>query len=569
MHLVKSSIIYLTICLLYRALDTHPVHKKHKHKKHVHKNSKGKHEKLHNIKKFFANNLRKDLIDPMDDVTDEINSKYERVNYFINPNELPFYQNQFETIKNLGSSIQCKIRGDCQGMRREDIPDQLQQQQIQENEEQKAIIDMAERQMHNRLLRADGPEMPQRIPDMSAAADNSDDNPYSKQSNAAQFGQQQQMNIKMPDGMQQDREEKHGEEFAQQNQQGGGPQTHSGMMQPGMDPSLAANQQNDEMIRNSVQNKLAFMDQANKFQSAAGGNSELEFARNEEAQLKLNNQQEKDDMNGPHGLPSSESSAVSDKDIMKAEGIAPNEMHDLHDFLKQSNDMNPSASHGLGDRRHQRERMNEFASNDDRSEERENYHRNHGDRYHDNPSVREHHSRKFMNKFHSNNDGEERNSPPQESFYSHGRENNHERNPMSSFKSRKAMFNQQSMEVPNLDSVLGGPAMPPPQMARNVLNDMTGGMRELGGMRDPSSDYVEQNAKQMMQSNSDYKLPGTTFTNLWKSFMLTTQSQLGEADPSANSREGLMGVQKKDKSSSPRGVSGGAPRWKKSNVMLH
>ena len=43
--------------------------------------------------------------------------------------------------------------------------------------------------------------------------------------------------------------------------------------------------------------------------------------------------------NGP------ESSSVSENDILKAEGIQPNEMNDLHNFLKSSNEVN---THGGG-----------------------------------------------------------------------------------------------------------------------------------------------------------------------------------------------------------------------------
>ena len=47
-----------------------------------------------------------------------------------------------------------------------------------------------------------------------------------------------------------------------------------------------------------------------------------------------------DDNEGPHGVPSGQSGAVSDRDIMKAEGIQPNEMSDLNHFLETSNKVN-------------------------------------------------------------------------------------------------------------------------------------------------------------------------------------------------------------------------------------
>ena len=52
-----------------------------------------------------------------------------------------------------------------------------------------------------------------------------------------------------------------------------------------------------------------------------------------------------DDMESPHGVANNEGNPVSDKDILKAESLQPNEMHDLHNLLKSSNDVNAKNRH--------------------------------------------------------------------------------------------------------------------------------------------------------------------------------------------------------------------------------
>ncbi|XP_002162549.4 uncharacterized protein LOC100212097 isoform X2 [Hydra vulgaris] len=109
-------------------------------------------------------------------------------------------------------------------------------------------------------------------------------------------------------------------------------------------------------------------------------------------------------------------------------------------------------------------------------------------------------------------------------------------------------------------------------MSRGLEDDPYGDLGDGMGKvnsRPPSPDFVEENAKLAMQTNSDYEVPSSAFSTLWKSFLLTTQSQLGENDPSANSREGINKPHSKQKSRSPQEKAKKDPEVrhsKKSNV---
>ncbi|XP_065668083.1 uncharacterized protein LOC100212097 isoform X2 [Hydra vulgaris] len=109
-------------------------------------------------------------------------------------------------------------------------------------------------------------------------------------------------------------------------------------------------------------------------------------------------------------------------------------------------------------------------------------------------------------------------------------------------------------------------------MSRGLEDDPYGDLGDGMGKvnsRPPSPDFVEENAKLAMQTNSDYEVPSSAFSTLWKSFLLTTQSQLGENDPSANSREGINKPHSKQKSRAPQEKAKKDPEVrhsKKSNV---
>jgi len=93
----------------------------------------------------------------------------------------------------------------------------------------------------------------------------------------------------------------------------------------------------------------------------------------------------------------------------------------------------------------------------------------------------------------------------------------------------------QEQMAPNAPVSPGGPEVP-------TLNNIGLGMSpgELGppGMP-PSFKFVQDNTRQMIQQNSDYKVPQSALSNLWNSYMSSTQSLLGEKDPSANSRQAI------------------------------
>lgn len=44
---------------------------------------------------------------------------------------------------------------------------------------------------------------------------------------------------------------------------------------------------------------------------------------------------------GPRGVPNTDTASVSDEDIYKAEGVQPNEMKDLHNFLSHNHKYKP------------------------------------------------------------------------------------------------------------------------------------------------------------------------------------------------------------------------------------
>lgn len=70
-------------------------------------------------------------------------------------------------------------------------------------------------------------------------------------------------------------------------------------------------------------------------------------------------------MSNPHGVASNEGGAVSENDIMKAEDIQPNEMNDLHNFLKNTNQVQKNYD---GERGEAEMTDGKFVSNNDGTE---------------------------------------------------------------------------------------------------------------------------------------------------------------------------------------------------------
>merc|ERR1712048_905686 len=112
------------------------------------------------------------------------------------------------------------------------------------------------------------------------------------------------------------------------------------------------------------------------------------------------------------------------------------------------------------------------------------------------------------------------------------------------------------VDLPNARDKTESPAPEPqmkPQEAPNMaeMQKMVGGDQQAADPspqapagKDPASvDFMEANTRKMMETNTDYQVPNNAFSNLWKDFLTSTQSQLGSRDPSANSRGGIERVQ--------------------------
>ena len=152
--------------------------------------------------------------------------------YFIKANEMPLYESQFAKIQELGNEINCKIRGDCQNEKRGKI-------HSGNTAHKKSMFDGGE-------------------PGESDAENSFGDQPNVDDANGkkpspnepAQYGQQPQMDIKLSDP----------EKAAIQN---GAASSLSGPVNFGPGG-------NDDIIQNSVNSKMNFMDAANKGSMSQG-----------------------------------------------------------------------------------------------------------------------------------------------------------------------------------------------------------------------------------------------------------------------------------------------------------
>ena len=221
----------------------------------------------------------------------------DQLSYFVKPEEMEDYEKQFATIRTLGEEISCKLRGNCRGVKRGGII------QLRRSPPKHMKASKKSMQLPNFMSDNENPQM-RHNPNGLLSANEALNSPvagmnpgkftgdprYSEQSNAAMYGQQPQLNIKMPSQLKESSETQHQPEMP-----GGGPSPEMGMGMGGGGPPIGGqmggaaaepgvpggpgpfgsdpladnamlkmqNQANDAIIQNSIQSKLAFMDQAN------------------------------------------------------------------------------------------------------------------------------------------------------------------------------------------------------------------------------------------------------------------------------------------------------------------
>lgn len=164
------------------------------------------------------------------------------ISYIVNPLKYSNYVEQFKKIRNLGEEVRCKLRGSCAedlkrfqithgGARHFRIKNKVGQKKSMQSFSSVNMPDTSNQVIQqDRLMSTEGPNPSQF---MNSA--------YSNQPNAADFGQQPQMNIQLP---------KTPESV---------PMSPQGI--PTMDQMQ--NAANDASIQNSIQSKMNFMDSAN------------------------------------------------------------------------------------------------------------------------------------------------------------------------------------------------------------------------------------------------------------------------------------------------------------------
>ena len=158
--------------------------------------------------------------------------------YYVKPEELPKYEEQFKKIKNLGEEIECKLTGLCPGKKRGKIISKITQKTENAKGKKKSFNPMLDDDQPNDELELNNQDQMQFMNDENMNSPEFDPShrtdmfrghsPYSQkiksvqyglqpdidmerfrghgkytqQSDAAQFGQQPQMDLIMPESMQ-------------------------------------------------------------------------------------------------------------------------------------------------------------------------------------------------------------------------------------------------------------------------------------------------------------------------------------------------------------------------------
>ncbi|XP_047126871.1 uncharacterized protein LOC100212097 isoform X1 [Hydra vulgaris] len=439
--------------------------------------------------------------------------------YYVKPEELPKYEEQFKKIRNLGEEIECKLTGICPGKKREKIIPKVASKTEHVKGKKKTFnpmfddeqTDDLQQESQNQFMNDENMNSPEYDPShrgnmFKNHSPNSrktksvqyglqpsldmerfrDQGSYTQQADAAQFGQQPQMDLIMPENMQE--QNFAGQENVQEpngingfNGRNAGSMQGDGLLGNGFNGKNSGNMLEEGLPGNDEQGGRDSNEEITKFQ-----NQRMEDAIHQSVADRMNyllpsskgqqitamSRGLEDDPYGdlgdgmgkvfhsyPNQIDLSQDSSVTEDDIIKIEAVQPGEIDNLHRFLKKS--------------------QNRFMGGDK-----------------------------------------------------------------------------------NQDNVLNGKNTD--QLGLDRFGDSS-----YVNSRPPSPDFVEENAKLAMQTNSDYEVPSSAFSTLWKSFLLTTQSQLGENDPSANSREGINKPHSKQKSRSPQEKAKKDPEVrhsKKSNV---
>lgn len=406
--------------------------------------------------------------------------------YFIKQDELPIYQQQFAKIKELGEEINCKITGNCQTKKRGMITKKsMFDSMMPENNEAAFGDQMNGDSMGGAMGGAMGGGE-----DVSAATKPKMNSFMGSQKGAAAFGQQPQMDIKMSER----------EMAAMQGGMGGdsmpgaggppaggpgGPMAGLNGPPPSVDGNDALmrlrDQQNNKAIEDSIQDKVSFMDKANGIRAGSMGGGPMGMPGMPGVSDPLSQFPHAE---GKDETPSSGPGGVSENDLLKAEDIQPNEMKGIDSFLKDSN--------------HVDKEPGESSINDGPNDDEGSLGKTNVDFGGSQASI----------------DNNEANSQSENSAMSGG--------PMGS-PSGGAPVSPGGPEVPTLNNVGLGMSpgeFGPPNAAPNIK-------------------FVQDNTRQMIQQNSDYKVPQPALSSLWNSYMASTQSVLGEKDPSANSRQSI------------------------------
>lgn len=412
--------------------------------------------------------------------------------YFIKQNEMPVYEQQFAKIRELGEEINCKITGNCQGMKRGKITKKSMF-------DEQVPSESSEAQFQDQMMTANSMGGGMGGEDVSASMMEGKSNFMAGEKDPSFFGQQPQLDIKMSE-----------KELAAASagfgtfsnpMMNGAPDPNGGAAIDSPKPVGGGNDammrmqesQNAQIIEGSIQDKLNFMDKANNPAGPPGSMPGVTdplsaFPHAPEA---------KDDT--PNGAPG----GVTEKDLMNAEDIQPNEMKGIDSFLKDSNhiDKAPEGS------------FSNFPSEDN-----------------------------FLGKTNVDFGGSHATIDNEANQDSDGPDSDPMPGPGAGPGASampgagpgvSAMPGQGPAPVGSVSP--GGPEVP-------TLNNLGLGMNpaEMGPPNTmPSLGFIQDNTRHMIQQNSDYKVPQSAFTNLWNSYMSSTQSLLGEKDPSANSRQAI------------------------------
>jgi len=403
--------------------------------------------------------------------------------YFVKKSEMPIYEQQFAKIRELGEQINCKITGNCGGSKRGYISKKSMFDDSPQNNDESEFQDQVS--MNAEAMRGPVGAAMAGGAEPAIGAMGGEDMGMSppspsgfQQKDAASFVQQPQMEIKLSKNEMTAATAGYGH-FS--NPMGPMSQPPSPGKMIGNDELMKVReQQNAQTIDSAIQDKMSFMDKANGPSMTAPMQG---------AGMQEGIQGGMPETSGAISDPLSQFShtpegkddmpgSVSENDLMKAEDIQPNEMKGITSFLKDSNHVDKPASDSM---------------------------------ISDSPSE----------------DG----VPSKTNVDFGGKQANIE----------NEGDNNEGGDTPDPSNGPMGPVTPGgPEVP--TLNNIGLGMNaaEMGPPgKPPSFNFVQDHTRQMIQQNSDYKVPQSAFSNLWNNYMSSTQSILGEKDPSANSRQAI------------------------------